>query len=296
MSRVGHFVLFLFVLIQSSHLIAQSGENAPAIYDQFFNNYYLVNPASHESDEKLAIRLGNRTLTGLFKGVNRFYADGNLTLTSKNENQRHSIGVLAMNNRDGEYFQRNRIYGRYSLQTRLTEYATLSAGISIGMVNYTFGGSVASAGGSSAAPDANVGLWYLREKLKLGASYQQIFSPQVQPLAQLFTLNPYLNVNGIYRIDFSPNVFLNTHAYWKYETSMPFYGELAPLLVFYEWLEMGVNFKYDRGIAALLGLPKIPIGTAKIYLMASYLISTRKLSSQNDSVLEFSLGYILGAD
>lgn len=296
MARLGHFVILLLFIFRSGHLLSQSGENSPAIYDQFFNNYYLVNPASQENNERFAVRLGNRTLTGLFKGVNRFYADANLTLFARNENQQHSIGLFAMNNRDGDYFQRNRFYGRYSIQTKLTDLASLSAGISVGFVNYTFGSSVASAGGSSAAPDANVGLWYLREKFKLGASYQQIFSPQVQPLAQLFILNRYLNVNGIYRIDFGLNAFLKTHAYWKYEPNMPFYGEIAPILTVHEWLDLGVNCKYDRGVAVLLGFPKIPIGKGNLYFMASYLISTRKLSSQNDSVLEFALGYILGAD
>lgn len=293
MARKSHWCYFLLIISLSEGVFAQSGENTPAIYDQFFKNYYLVNPASNTSEETFALRLGNRTLTGLFQGVNRFYADANLTFSGRNDGQRHAVGIIAMANKDGDYFQRNRIYARYSLLTQLSENASLSAGASFGMVGYTFGSSIASAGGSSSAPDANVGIWYLREKFKLGFSYQQVFAPQLQPLNQLFILNRYLNVNGIYKIEFSPTVTLQTHAYWKWDSTMPFYGELAPIFVFNEWVELGANYRHNRGVAMLFGFPQINIGQGKVYMMASYLISTRKLSSQNDSVLEFSLGYIL---
>ncbi len=286
-------IFFLLTNCLSLSLLAQSGENAPAIYDQFFKNYFLLNPANPTTDEKLAVRLGNRTLTGLFQGVNRFYADLNYTLPNKEDQNKHALGLQAMNNRDGDYFQRNRLYARYSLQTRLSENASMSAGASVGFVSYVFGSSAASAGGSSTAPDANLGLWYLREKLKIGISYQQILSPRLRPLNQLFVLSKYFNVNGIYTLEFSPEVSLSTHAYWKWDPSAPFYGELAPILTIQEWLEIGANYRHQRGIAALVGFPRIPLGSGHLYLMASYLISTRKLSSQNDSVLEFSLGYIL---
>ena len=105
--KIHFFILLLFFHFNS--VLGQSGDNAPVVYDQFFKNYFLVNPSINNSDNKFDVALGNRTLTGLFEGVNRFYVDANYLFSSKAENRFHSVGLLAMNNKDGEYISRSKI-------------------------------------------------------------------------------------------------------------------------------------------------------------------------------------------
>ncbi|MBC7389613.1 MAG: PorP/SprF family type IX secretion system membrane protein [Opitutaceae bacterium] len=287
-----HFFI-LFIIFPYNSVICQSSDNAPVVYDQFFKNYFLVNPAINNADNKLDISLGNRTLTGLFEGVNRFYADGNIVFSPKSENRYHSIGLLAMNNKDGEYISRSRAYARYAYYTSISENASLSAGIAFGFINYSFKASPASGGGNSFSPDANIGLWYLRDNFKVGISYQQITRPVLKPVSQQFQLDPYLNFNIIYKLKIQQHIELESHLYYRYLQDFPFYFEFSPILSFYNKLETGVNYRQNRGFAILLGLKSIAIGNNHFRFLASYLLSTRKLTTINDGILEFSFGYSL---
>lgn len=287
-------IVFILVFIGTTgRLCAQIGDNAPFVYDQFFQNYYLLNPANQDDTQRFHLKLGNRTLTGMFEGVNRFYADADLALPTKNEQRFQGLGLLATNNRDGEYLNRNRLYLRYFWRTALNEYASISAGAAIGAINYFFKSSQASPGGSSTRPDANLGIWYLRQKWQLGLSYQQILKPRLQPLNQSYLLADYLNLTACYRLDFSPDIAMHTHAYLYFQSPQTLRLEIAPLFLFYDKLQLGANYRHDRGIALLLGLKSIEIGHGQLQLMASYLISTRQLTSMDDGVVEFSLGYSL---
>ena len=289
--KIHFFILLLFFHFNS--VLGQSGDNAPVVYDQFFKNYFLVNPSINNSDNKFDVALGNRTLTGLFEGVNRFYVDANYLFSSKAENRFHSVGLLAMNNKDGEYISRSRAYARYSYYTSISEYASLSAGIALGFINYSFKASPASGGGNSFSPDANIGLWYLRDNFKVGISYQQITRPILKPVTQLFQLDPYFNFNIIYKLALQENIELESHLYYRYLPNFPFYFEFSPLLSFYNKLETGLNYRQNRGFAILLGLKSLAIGNNHFRFLASYLLSTRKLTTMNDGILEFSFGYSL---
>jgi len=279
---------------------AQAGDNAPIIYDQFFKNFYLVNPSSSEFEnpDKFTFSAGNRTLAGLFEGVNRTYADLNFSIlagkpTKSKPKSFHSLGLLVINGRDGDIFQRNRAYGRYSYQLALDKKSALSLGFAAGMVNYAVAASQASGGGSSFAPDANVGIWYLRKKFKIGLSYQQIFQSKLTPVKQYISLDSYFNLNANWKAELGPKTFLQTFGYIKYQPQTPFYSELASILTFYLFFELGANYRHNQGIAILVGFTSIPIGIGTVRLMGSYLISTRNFTNVNENVLEFSLGYSL---
>ncbi len=283
---------FFFLFINLSDLaFGQTGDNSPVVYDQFFQNYYLVNPAQKDSSEKINVSLGNRTLTGLFEGVNRFYVDANFLLSDKQKRKFHSFGLLMMNNREGDLFNRNRAYLRYSYRTVISDKSAISAGLATGFVNYHFKASEASGGGSDISPDINFGLWFIREKIQVGISYQQVLKPVLRPLNQEFTLPEYINLNIIHKLELSYQAYISSNLYYRYQTLQPFYIEYAPVFTFYDKLEIGANYRHERGVAVVAGIRSFEIGNNLLRFMASYLIITRKLSSFNDSVLEFSFGY-----
>ena len=108
--------LFLLNLAFKAH--AQSGDDNPIVFDQFFQNYYLLNPASSDSSDKVHVSIGNRSLIGLFEGVNRLYVDVSLRLRHNPANLQFSrIGILVIAYNDGAFIKRTRAYARYSWST-----------------------------------------------------------------------------------------------------------------------------------------------------------------------------------
>lgn len=282
--------VFLLNLVFKSH--AQTGDDNPIIFDQFFQNYYLLNPASSDSADKVQVSIGNRSLIGLFEGVNRLYVDGSVRLKHNEASAQFSrIGALIIAYNDGAFIKRTRAYARYSWSTRLGARSSLSGGVAAGAVNYSFLGSQAGGGGASTAFDVNIGVWYLRRKLKIGASYQQMTRSVIAPVNQKFELVPYLNVNAIYTSHISAHVSLSTHAYVRLQSKEKYDLQFAPVFLIHEIVETGVNLRYKRGIAVLFGLRSISIGQGNLRFMGSFLFSTRKLANNFDNAFELSAGY-----
>ncbi|WP_018344390.1 type IX secretion system membrane protein PorP/SprF [Cytophaga aurantiaca] len=282
--------VFLLNLAFKSH--AQTGDDNPIIFDQFFQNYYLLNPASSDSSDRVQVSIGNRSLVGLFEGVNRLYVDGSLRLKHNEASSQFSrIGILVIAYNDGAFIKRTRAYARYSWSTRLGARSSLSGGIAAGAVNYSFLGSQAGGGGASTAFDVNIGMWYIRRKLKIGASYQQMTGSAIAPVNQKFELKPYINLNAIYTTYISPHVALSTHAYVRLQSKEKYDVQLAPVFLINELFETGVNLRYKRGVAVLFGLKSISIGQGNLRFMGSFLFSTRKLANNFDNAFELSAGY-----
>lgn len=293
MLRKGFPLFCLFFAGLTFSLKAQDGSLVPALFDQFFNNYYLVNPANDDSTSSLKIRLGNRSLTGLFSGVNRIYFDADLSIKSKRYARVQSIGIQAINNREGEFFSKSRLYGRYSWQLKVSPGAVLSVGASIGFVNYAFRASSASPGGSSMVLDGNTGFWYLRKRFKAGLSMQQMFQGKLQPVNQSFTLNRFYNLNIAKFFPISPYLNLTTHLYSRFQNNEqePVTIELASVFEIQRKVEAGFNYRHKNGISFLGGIKAIKIGSLYMSFMASYMASMRDISGVNDNMVEFFIGF-----
>lgn len=271
---------------------AQSGDDNPIVFDQFFQNYYLLNPASSDSSDRIQVSIGNRSLIGLFEGVNRLYVDGGVRIKHNPASTQFSrIGLLVIAYNDGAFIKRSRAYARYSWSTRLGARSSISGGVAGGVVNYSFLGSQAGGGGASTAFDVNIGIWYLRRKLKIGVSYQQMTRSVIAPVNQKFELAPYINVNAIYTSHLSAHVSLSTHAYVRLQSEKKYDVQLAPIFLINEKFETGVNLRYKRGIAILFGVKSISIGEGNLRFMGSFLLSTRKLANNFDNAFELSAGY-----
>lgn len=285
------FSTFFFLnLVFKSH--AQTGDDNPIVFDQFFQNYYLLNPASSDSSDRVQVSIGNRSLIGLFEGVNRLYVDGSVRLQRNPASSQFSrIGLLVIAYNDGAFIKRTRAYARYSWSTRLGVRSSISGGLAAGVVNYSFLGSQAGGGGASTAFDVNIGVWYIRRKLKVGVSYQQMTRSVIAPVNQKFELIPYLNFNAIYTSYLSAHIILHTHAYIRLQSQKKYDVQLAPVFLINEKIETGVNLRYKRGVAVLFGVKSISIGEGNLRFMGSFLFSTRKLANNFDNAFELSAGY-----
>ena len=153
----GIFLVFvLFGGIISRPALAQVNVTVPDYFDQFFNNYYLLNPANTDTSYKVKINVGDKSETGLLEGVRKIYVDGDLKLETGRKGMNHFIGVQVVNSKDGDFISRSRFYGRYSWRAMITQNSSLSAGISMGFVNYAFKASQSGAGGVACVGDGDI--------------------------------------------------------------------------------------------------------------------------------------------
>lgn len=281
----------VFILDFTFNTYAQSGDTNPIVFDQFFKNYYMINPASSDSSDRLQLSIGNRSLIGLFEGVNRLYVDGAVRIQHQSPTQFSRIGILVISYNDGAFINRTRAYARYSYSAAIGARSSISAGAAVGIVNYTFLGSQAGGGGSASAVDANFGIWYRRSKLRVGISYQQMVRSVLTPIGQRFELVPYLNFNVIYDIYIGAYVLMTSHVYVKYQSPNYLDVQVAPIFLFHDKFEAGVNLRYKRGVALLFGIKSISIGKGDIRFMGSFLLSTRKLANTFDNAFELTAGY-----
>jgi hypothetical protein len=284
--------LYLILLsVLPGQAIGQSTGGSFLTFDQFFQNYALFNPASEDTSGRFALRIGNSALYGLFEGVNRRYFDLDFKPGNRKALSYSKIGILVQSNNDGPFIKRSRYYGRYSRTIAIGNEQYISVGLALGAVSLTLQGSQSVGGGTSTAIDGYAGIWYHIKQLRLGASVEQFTQSVLTPIQQHFRLEPALNFNAIYSLDLSPSITMHNHLYFRKETSVPGSFEYAPVLILAEVIQAGTNFKFQRGIAIMLGVNAHTLEYGTLSFMGSFLIGTRKLSTSADNKFEITGRY-----
>lgn len=290
MNRTFKWQFFLVFSISSLILKGQSGTLMPDTYDQFFQNYYLINPANIDTSQ-IMLHMGHKSQLGVFRGVKQTYFDANFRIKSNSLNNRHYVGVQLFNNGEGDYFNKNRAYGRYSFDIRLSERYYLSAGASLGMVNYAFKATQSSAGGSDITYDGNLGLWLVGNRLKVGSSMQQVFQRTLSPIGQQFVLRRQYNANLIYSFFINPYVELTAHLWYKYNTYTSCTFDAAAVITLQSIIEFGANYRYQRGFVLMGGVKDIRMGTSKISIAMSYSTGILNYVARGDNAVELFVRY-----
>jgi hypothetical protein len=287
------FLSFFFLFFQVSW--AQVTNAFLLFPNQFFNHYYLLNPANNSLEEKLDLSVGNRSMIGVFSGVANTYGNLKYSKISENNKQIHTLGIYFTNLRKGEYIQLNKMNLRYAWTLALSEKTFLSAGASLGLVNYKLAGSVASAGGVDNGADIGAGLWLLSESLTIGLALQQVLNTTLQPIDEKLELNRYINLSPEYKFSVGPFDYVKLRAWYLHSlTNELSQWMLSPVYSWKEKLDIGGGYDHSKGIYAYTGLENVQLGHGYFRLGISYLLlSTRKLSNNTDSAVEFSLAYRL---
>ncbi len=286
------FERFFFVAIFICPFITrgQNGTIMPDVYDQFFQNYQLINPANADTSDIL-MHMGHKSQLGVFRGVRQTYFDANFRIGSKQSNYRHFIGMQVFNNSEGDYFSRNRAYGVYSFHVKISTGYFLSSGLSFGMVNYAFKATQSSAGGSDFNYDGNLGVWLVGKKLKAGTSIQQVFQKILSPIGQIFELKRQYNLNISYSFFINPNVQLSTHFWYRYQKYQINDMQIAGIVTLQNLIEFGGNYRYRKGLVIIAGLKDIAIGTSRISIAMSYSTGILNYIANGDNAVELFLKY-----
>jgi hypothetical protein len=159
------------------------------------------------------------------------------------------------------------------------------------MVSYAFQASQASAGGSALAYDGNMGLWLVSRRFKLGTSMQQVFQRTLTPLNQEFVLRRVYNINTVYTLRINHYADLILHGWYKYQEYSSVNIQVAGIITLQQLVQLGANYRYQKGFFLMAGLKDILIGTSKISLAMSYSTDILNYIAKGDNGIEFFIRY-----
>lgn len=200
MPKASYKYLTCSLLACHAFLFGQLQTNKyPVRFSQYYNCYSLINPAGASIDQNLEITVGDKHLLGSFNNISTYYVCANYQISTKNQRNNSpfsSIGVIALNDREGKYLNRSRFYIAYAWHGNITYKYRISGGFHLGAMNYSVKGTPLSGDGSDITPDGSVGLWIYNNKFHVGCSYNQIFNSKIQPLEEIAVLSPFLNFDA----------------------------------------------------------------------------------------------------
>lgn len=264
-------------------------DNVINYFDQFTQNYNLINPAAKDTSAQVIGQLGNKTQTGLFKGVSYFYADGDLKVERPSGSGFHFFGFQFINNREGAFIRRNRVYGRYAWYQQLNKNTALSAGVSLGTVNYAFQNSQGGVGGSDFVPDGNLGVEISFKNLKLGASYQQFFNSSIRPVDETIPLKQYYNLYGNYQFIITEGFNFEVHSFLQLGAYRNNFS-ISPIAAIDNHFDLGLNYRHHNGLVFLVGIKNFEIIDSFLSLYVSYKIPTYRITVP-DNAIELYLSF-----
>lgn len=212
---------------------AQLSSTSFEYFTQTVVHPYIVNPSSTDTSYLFKVSINNKRELGLLQNTRFYYLDGDLKINSNRKNSCHFIGIQSQIIKFGEYVNSNNVQLRYSWLAQLTKESMISAGISLGFLNFSFQTTQGGTGGSDYAPDGSVGIYYLWKATRIGVSSQRIFNPVLVPVNQSFYLRRSYNVDLSQKIRFSP------------KTSIELYSVLQTM--------NGSELKYSLGFMTTIG-------------------------------------------
>ncbi|MFL5728638.1 MAG: PorP/SprF family type IX secretion system membrane protein [Cytophagaceae bacterium] len=287
-----HVLLITCLFCMILRVSAQSGQVLPVQFSQFYQNYSLVHPAATGMYKSYQIFIGHQSQTGAFQGVNTSYSGINFKLKGKDSLglEGHGFGLNIVNNREGYYFNRERLAVSYAYHNQIFENWVLSGGISVGAINYIYRASDISAGGSAFKPSADVGLFlYKPEDINIGFTISQVIPGNMSPLERQLKIKSYLNlsVDKVFRL--SPYFSLRPAVMLRgpFEKGA-INADFTMLAIIQDLLSAGINYKANKGIAFVGGINDIKMGSAGFNLFISYYNSFAAAKTIRPSVIELS--------
>jgi hypothetical protein len=292
-SSIGiKLTIWTIILLLASEFACHAQLNATVFEDfsQTTLNSYLTNPSATDSSYLFKIRLAAIDELGLSRYVNRFYLDIDKRINTASKTSSHFIGLQAFNSKIGQYISRSRLQFRYCWFTQLSQRACISAGISLGFINYSFLTTQGGTGGSDFGPDGALGLHYIRERTIIGFAVQQIFSPVLIPVSQSFKFNRLYNFDISQRIINSPGFNLTAYSVIQYAGQKTYNYNLGLKSDVSDYVLIGVNNLSLKKTSFNLGIQRIRLFGGEFMMVTTYSLYHSAFPAPN-SILELFLAF-----
>lgn len=267
-------VIGIVFLLSGSSLTSFGQLNATVFEDftQTINNPYLINPAASDTSYLFKIRFNMIDELGLIKYVNRFYLDIDKRIGNSQKKSYHFVGMQALNCKIGQYIYRSRLQFRYAWYTQLSKKAAVSAGISLGFINYAFLTTQGGTGGSDFGPDGMLGIRYIRPNTTIGFAMQQIFTPVLIPVSQSFKLNRLYNADISQRFRIAPRLTMTVFGVVQYSAQTNFNYSMGLMSHIADYVMVGVNNFSLKKTSFNVGVQHIRLYGTEVSIVTTYSI------------------------
>lgn len=284
------FSFMLFFITAS--VFSQTTLQYPVSFSQFFNQYSMLNPAATGCNTRVGFAAGEQVYAGYYSRVRSFFASADYSLKKDLKLPRQALGLSFMNSKEGTILSFNRAYLQYAYHLPVSEHLSISAGASLGFLNFHADQTSTSGSVSSFAPDGSVGLMVASEKHRAGVSSAQLFNKPLTVIAERIPIKRFYRFYYSGRFRISPTViFLPMMLYtWKAERSDL---DLNTSFLLHELVTVGVSYRYQRGSSYFFGLNNLLFMGGQTSMMVSYNAPWPAGTLGNIQSVEIVLSYAL---
>ena len=255
-----------------------------AQYSSYFN---FINPAVACNESNIEVYAVTKNFLNYFSNFASYYSGVNLAITNKEKNSYSTAGFKFNTENEGKYISRTRMYIMYSYHTSIIEKWKLSAGIDLGLANFSIKSTPNIGGKSEFAADANVGIFLSNKTLELGLSINQIFNGKFQPYQEISILKRHYNFYCGTKIFINQDLYLKPQFLIRLPSYLSYNADYS-LETFWKMFLIGLSYRYKQGGAIWLGVKNYKIGKENISFTVCYNTPLRK-SIININSLEFAI-------
>ena len=206
MKKLFHIYLKALILLTvytlSNVVFGQETNEYIPVSHSFQLQDILYNPSAY-SDSKASLNANLHSYTGAFSDINTFYASGLIKA-----NERRYLGVLFINEKTSDFFNRSRFYGIYQEHIQLEKEKWLRGGAQLGFVNYALSSLGGSTGGTDWALDFAIAATFHAHNFEGGFSLQQLPNSELTPILFTFRLASFAEYFAKYDYRLSPDVIM----------------------------------------------------------------------------------------
>lgn len=286
---------FFFIILLSITSKSQTTNDFAESFNFFPQNSFLLIPSHVGIDTDIQTNIVYKSYFGPLSTIRTYLADVNYTISGGKadflKKDKHIIGAGLYNDKEGEFFNRNRVMLRYAWHRQLTEKWHIAGGAAFHVVNYVFKSSNSGSNGSDFAGSGNLGVSLYTDLFKLGIATNDFNKPSVQPVDFRF------NLYRFYTLHLEKNLTIN------HRTSV-----IGSLLSNYipqgrstQSLHVGVILSDKVGIHTFIhswsgwgfafGLKQLKLNDGWFDLTMSYKVPYSKQISPPSGNYEINLGY-----
>jgi len=204
--------LFFGLLCLALSSRAQTTNDFVESFFFFPKNSSLLVPAFYGVDVDGQVTIAYKSYAGQLSALRCYMADLSYNVQKGEKSfplyNKHLLGGGIYSQKEGEFFDRNRVFFHYTWHKKLTDELSLSAGSSLHVINYVFKSSSAGSNGSAFSWSGNIGAAIYTSSFLCGISANDFNSPTVKPVDYVFVLYPNYVVHAEKKLQIGPQTEL----------------------------------------------------------------------------------------
>lgn len=286
-----HKLLCFMGIILTKLTFSQSNFSESFMYSP--KNIQVFIPSTACLNNKIESNLTYRTYTGKLSIINTYYADLNYNFqdtTTHRINPKHVVGLGFYNDKEGNFFNKLRIIGRYAYHIPIKDSIYWALGAAVHYINYNFHSSGSGAMGSDNSWSGNISSTIYGESWNFSLAYNDFNNPVLRPINYEFRTPHYFTIFG----EKTFNVNFNTQ--WKSSCRLNLANDKKTIYVLQTGIILskivGLNYFYyaTKGSGFNIDINQLNLYKTKIDLSVAYFIP-KKTGNPPVNQFEFNIKF-----